>query len=330
VSGRRRSPHRWFLDKLGQGLGRYLFDGPADPSRTIWVVGDGRSGTTWLSNVINYDRRLRFLFEPFHRLVLGTEGSYRDGKYLAPGQVDGEFERLTRRILSGRCLAKRVNEWNQGTCFDGRLVKDIFANLFVGWATDLFSDVRVVFLLRHPFSVAWSKLRLSHWHWLTEPAALLADDDLRRDFLQDHVDAIQRAETQFEKLVVLWCIQHIVPLTHLDASRVHVVFYEDLVRHRREEIERLFSYLGVAWPAEESVLMAQVEASSFTSKRGGSHITAAARLAPWTDGLSPGQVKRATSFLEDFELSGIYDADPSPHRQGLNDYMVSHTWPRKR
>ena len=32
----------------------------------IWLVGEARSGTTWVSDLINWDKRYREMFEPFH------------------------------------------------------------------------------------------------------------------------------------------------------------------------------------------------------------------------------------------------------------------------
>ena len=32
----------------------------------IWLIGDVRSGTTWVSNLINHENKYRTMFEPFH------------------------------------------------------------------------------------------------------------------------------------------------------------------------------------------------------------------------------------------------------------------------
>jgi hypothetical protein len=36
-----------------------------DFRNTIFLAGTGRSGTTWLSNIINYKNEYRYMFEPF-------------------------------------------------------------------------------------------------------------------------------------------------------------------------------------------------------------------------------------------------------------------------
>ncbi len=37
-----------------------------DYRQTVFVSGVGRSGTTWVANIINYANDYRFMFEPFH------------------------------------------------------------------------------------------------------------------------------------------------------------------------------------------------------------------------------------------------------------------------
>jgi hypothetical protein len=40
----------------------------------VWVIGDGRSGTTWLMELINWRKTYREMFEPFHpRFVNGRQ-----------------------------------------------------------------------------------------------------------------------------------------------------------------------------------------------------------------------------------------------------------------
>ena len=37
-----------------------------DQKNVVFISGVGRSGTTWLTELINYNHRYRILFEPFH------------------------------------------------------------------------------------------------------------------------------------------------------------------------------------------------------------------------------------------------------------------------
>ena len=81
---------------------------------------------------------------------------------------------------------------NRRIFYKGLLIKDIFVNLFVYWAVQHFPGVKVVLLIRNPFSVALSKYKTRTWFWLADPIALLDQPDLYEDSLQPFEDLIRR------------------------------------------------------------------------------------------------------------------------------------------
>lgn len=128
----------------------------------VWIVGDGRSGTTWLSEIVNHGKRYRDMFEPFHPLAGRQMNGMDFFKYLQAECDDDVFYRLARKVFTGELQNSRVDAQNNRHLYEGLLIKDIFANLILGWAHNRFPDVKKIFLLRHPFAVALSKRRLQH------------------------------------------------------------------------------------------------------------------------------------------------------------------------
>ena len=55
-----------------------------DFSKTIWLVGDGRSGTTWIANLLNADNSYREMFEPFHPQKVPQAKQFEENMYIAP------------------------------------------------------------------------------------------------------------------------------------------------------------------------------------------------------------------------------------------------------
>ena len=54
------------LNKLKRRIrSRILIDYNKDYSASIFLAGVGRGGTTWISDIINYNNEYRFIFEPF-------------------------------------------------------------------------------------------------------------------------------------------------------------------------------------------------------------------------------------------------------------------------
>ena len=114
--------------------------------RVLWLIADGRSGTTWISSLINHDGSLREMFEPFHPFNREVRGFFPD-RYIRPGQRPDPIERTAREIFSGRLTNRRIDQANDRLWFRGLLIKDIFANLLARWALDRFPRLLIVLLV---------------------------------------------------------------------------------------------------------------------------------------------------------------------------------------
>ena len=288
----------------------------------IWIAGDGRSGTTWLANLINYQGRLRFLFEPFHPQNEPRMAPFGAFPYLRPGAAAPQFEAYTRSVFSREFQSPWSARFAEGSVFDGVLVKCIFSNLFLGWADRILPDVRKILLLRHPCAVAASKVSLSSqgWGWETQGARFPDRAGLREDYLLPHESLIRQVqEDPFQHYVLCWAILNKVPLQQLRKDRLHVVFYERLCTEPERELRSLFVFLGrpdpdKAW--KEEALQFQYAAPSQTSSQGRADISMEERVAGWTRQISPQAVARSMEILEAFGLGHIYSAEPMPvHRR---------------
>lgn len=295
---------------------RLLLDLGGKDSPVVWVVGDGRSGTTWLSNLINYRGDYRYMFEPFHPAFVSVARGYPLFHYLRPEATNPEFLELYRRIFSGHVRDERVDRYNWRLAYRKRLVKDVFANLFIKWADVHFPAVKKIWILRHPFDVAISKEKLKRWVWMVEPRELLLQRDLYEDHLQPFRSVIDGAQSYFEKQIVLWCVAHYVPLKQLHGAHVHLAFYEDLCTNPESEIRRLLEFLGDDPPGEslDPRLLAQFKTPSDMSREQSAIRTKDDLIGGWQRALTDQQVDAARQVLQAFGLDGIYGDRPSPDR----------------
>ncbi|MCK5361175.1 MAG: sulfotransferase domain-containing protein, partial [Gammaproteobacteria bacterium] len=127
----------------------------------VWVIGDGRSGTTWLSDLINYDTQYHFIFEPVHPQRRREMRGYDLFKYLRHEQKDEKLEQFCNQVFNGKVFTHdSAVPARFPMCPDKILVKDIFAHLMAKWVLNQNPEVKLVVLLRHPFSVALSKEKL--------------------------------------------------------------------------------------------------------------------------------------------------------------------------
>lgn len=69
---------------------------------TIIVAGSGRSGTTWLGDILNYKNNYRVLFEPFHKQKTKEWNVPYLRTYLNPEKEYPEYANKIKTILSGK------------------------------------------------------------------------------------------------------------------------------------------------------------------------------------------------------------------------------------
>src|ERR1700722_3672573 len=179
--------------------------------RHIWLVSDGRSGSTWLSALINHAQMFAEYFEPLHSDYTPSLQGDPLIPYIRPGHVPDRYRDLYRRVFRREFVGPRSGPRDKNR--SSVLVKDIHALLSVRAISEEHPDVGIVCLIRDPVEVAISKLRVA-WHWVREPMTFVRNPELREDWLQPYAGAIQTANTQFEKYVAIWAIMHFVFCQH--------------------------------------------------------------------------------------------------------------------
>lgn len=277
-----------------------------DYRTTVFLAGTGRSGTTWIANIINYKNAYRLMFEPFHSQKVGLVRHFRYRQYIRPENREKKFMRPAKAILSGKVRNTWVDILNRKLYVSRRLVKDIRSNHFLKWIKTNFPEIPIILLLRHPCAVAYSKLKLG---WETHLDEFLAQDELVADYLDPFRSEIESAKTTYEKHIFMWCIENYVPLKQFSDGEIHLTFYENFCMHPEREVERLFSFLNENYT--EDVFDTINLPSAFTRK--GSAIRVGESLIEsWKKHLSHHQVRRGMEILSIFGLQNFYSDDALP------------------
>src|SRR3712207_1571273 len=105
-----------------------------DYTASILLAGAGRGGTTWVSDIINYQNEYRYIFEPFHPYKVPVSArKFRNRQYLRPDNKDPHFLKPAQAIFSGRVRSWWSDRYNKRHISDRRLIKDIRVNLLLKW-----------------------------------------------------------------------------------------------------------------------------------------------------------------------------------------------------
>jgi hypothetical protein len=293
-------------------LGRIYVDlGKGDHRDAVFLAGSGRSGTTWLSEVINYKGAYRYVFEPFNPARVRAFGHFRSKQYLRPGDVREAFLEPARLALSGDLKDPWTDRFNTKFVARRRLIKDIRANLLLGWMRANFPGMPIVLLLRHPCAVVSSRLALG---WKDNLGETMAQEDLVEDFLLPVEAEIRAARDDFERHLFLWCIDNYVPLRQFARGEIHLVYYEDLLENPEDGLRSLFGFLGEDM---DDRVYGRLGRPSPLSRRG----APLPSVDGWRAHVSARQLERACEILALFGLDRVYGEGPMPDRSGAYSLM---------
>jgi hypothetical protein len=285
--------------------------GKGDHRDAVFLAGSGRSGTTWLSEVINYKGGYRYVFEPFNPARVSAFGHFRSKQYLRPDDTSEAFLEPARLALSGALKDPWTDRFNAKFVSRRRLIKDIRANLLLGWMRANFPGMPIILLLRHPCAVVTSRLALG---WKDNLDETMAQQELVEDFLLPVEAEIRAARDDFERHLFLWCIDNYVPLRQFAKGEIHLVFYEDLLENSEEGLRSLFGFLGE--DLDDSVY-----------DRLGRPSPLSRRDAPlpsvdgWRAHVGAHQLERAREILALFGLDRVYGEGPMPDPSGAYPLM---------
>jgi hypothetical protein len=272
-----------------------------DHTKTVFLAGSGRSGTTWLSGLLNHDSLYREVFEPFHSGKVAGFRPFRSKQYLRPEDRRDAFLEPAREAVTGR-LRSRWSDRGGALVARRRLVKDIRSNLLLGWLAENFPGMPIVLLMRHPCAVVSSRLALGWRDNLDETMA-------QRDLVEDHLLPVERriraARDPFERHLFLWCIDNYVPLRQFRPGAIHLLFYENLLLRPGPELRRLFRFVGRDY---DDRVLAKLGRPSRTSRREG-YIPS---LGGWRGRAGEERLEKTAEILGLFGLDGIYGPGPVP------------------
>ena len=300
-----------------------IVDRGGDPADAVFLAGGARSGTTWLSELINYDNAYRYMFEPFGVRQLGD---FWYGSYLRPDDPDPATHDRAEFILSGRFHDPWVDQFNKRLAAERRLIKEVRANLWIKWLRTQFPQVPVVFVMRHPIPTVRSRFKR---YFDAKDRSLIDTDPAKRTaefrhylldqvkLVEDHLapfkEVIANAESVWDQRLLVWCVQNFVPLRQFKLGEAHIAFYESFCLDPLGELRRLFAFLG----REVDAAAAKRVWKPSPMARYDTMPDPATLVSGWTKKVPDADVARAVELLELFGLDDIYGADPLPKPDGL-------------
>jgi len=235
------------------------------PTDSVSILGFGRSGTTWVSDIVSKASGRAVLFEPLHPEVLdrSRELSYRseyddaDSRYL----YDHLLSLLAKGDKSPWLLRNHlpwppheIDAHLTGLIWDEIQIlgfKSIRATLAPDWVVEKFGR-RMLFVMRHPLAVMASVTRRTNFWEFGWPdtyeifiANSLASKHAITRGVRDLFESRPAPVSALERVATMWAITHAVALPKLEGLGIPVFFYEDLYERPFTTSRKMLRHLGL-------------------------------------------------------------------------------------
>jgi len=290
----------------------FAFSGPPDPSIAILLASSGRSGSTWLGDMLATAPGVQQIFEPLdprnsetYRHLMDwpsglTPSAFRR-KYLRPDADAPAWRDFWADVFSGRVRTYLTDYTRTSLMPKQFLVKVIRANMMLGFVEKRFHP-RIIFLMRHPAAVVNSMFYRVKAAWPADVQDLLTQEALVEDFLQPWVDEIERVTNGFEALAVWWAAENNVALAQLETVPHYLIFYEWLSLRPQEEMARLLRWLGMPENAVPEALLSRYSRMTSVKQREKGEDDAMRRLTAWQRELSAEEQRIVLAWADRLEI----------------------------
>jgi len=281
-----------------------VWNGLVPKKQVICIISVGRSGSTWLSQILNSDKSFREVFEPFHsdyveeaRIFESINSLRRDETHpTARKAVSKIFRGETLSPWSERSVRGRGNKLN--ILKRKLIVKTIRTFPYISWIKENFHGIHILVLMRNPCAVAVSQ-RTSGWFPVS-----VAERDKFADFIikSKHRDI---GITDITVRVYTWCTAYKNLFSELRPDEYFLVRYEDLCRKPAEELQKISGFLGTAFTPDRETL----ERASFTAVNDIEEVPLEDRALSWKKHVTREEKEAAQWLLTKFGLHAYYRED---------------------
>lgn len=301
--------------------------------KPIIILGFGRSGTTWIADVISHAIGKLILFEPIHPSVIDNCDAVAYRRVM-PGDSDaGDLVTLYRRVLTKQLRKpwllrnhvpsplRDVPEAALDAVWNSREIagtKEIRAN-FLGPLLHHAVGAKIAYIVRDPRAVVASVVNRSNFWEFGWPGTfdlLMANTVSSPRFAGQPVAGLRRlalsAETTIEKVATMWAVTQVIALQDMKDIDAPVVRYEDLHDAPSLNFNRLFEQLGLdgAHLDQQQIYLPSVttEKTAGGLYQPGSGDPDGALPFFWEDSFDPATADRIMTIAADFGID-LYRRD---------------------
>lgn len=314
-------------------------------STTRVIAGFGRSGTTWIQDVLAEANQLRAVFEPLHPHHIPRAADYAH-RYFSASDTAPELYRLLHRYffeefrslwIDYRIVGRRlypgprdlvswntlkevmryvlaskdnVQRFHRQRRYPERIIKFVRANMMLPWLKEQFHP-RMVFVVRHPAAVVMSQMRAPRAWYLADRMRIYQSDQRLLDVLDRQAKVLLfKPLEEIEAFTLSWCIENSIALKHARENGIHVVFYENLLEEPDREWAKILTALDLSSMPDRN-LISRPSQQAWGDKAADSSLVRQYGL--WMDRMDKSSASRIQKVLDNV---------------GMNTYVLTEALPK--
>ena len=277
--------------------------------RPIFIVGHGRSGTTWVGRTLAVADRAIYYYEPCSPVITGHGGLDTWFRYLRIGERDALFVHAFDSVFGGLPFGYG---WHWG--FHNRLwpnyqiiVKDVASLMSLEWVAERY-DPAMMIILRHPCATILSEIdKETPVEYSRE--ILLKQPNLFEDHLEPYRGHIENAHTPLEILATVWAARYrVVANALVKHPEWPVLYYEDVCSDPLPEFMRIFDYFDLSWTVRVEEHIKKTSTTEVPGRYSGVRVSAK-QLDKWKAKMTQEQVDTVRRCVEVFDLPFYQEAE---------------------
>ncbi len=285
---------------------------PSDIGKAIVITGSGRSGTTWLAEILSTAHNCSLMFEPDHpkKCPEAMSSDLRAWKFFDPTAEHTQLKIFMHQALAGNVVNDYTADWadhNLVRLWKTRywVVKFIFSNNLLPWIVrHIALERKPIHIYRHPGAIfaSWKLL-----DWMDKEKWKLPDPNQLSQWwtaipgLPDYQSVEVSQPSVARYFTLTWVMENYLPLTQSYAGQWRILSYEKLANSPETEFRRLFAELNLTPPNDLSKRLTTQSRSSWNSSKRREAATTA-----WRNELTPAEISEIEAVIEVCGLASFF------------------------
>ena len=285
-------------------ISRIYINTNKDINKTFFLVSLGRSGSTLVAELINYNNRFRIIFEPFKPDRIKAFKDFHYPTFVNPYDDSSDIYNKFKKVFQGNIRTAWTDSQNKKFICTYKLIKDIYTNMMLGYISRNFPEMPIIVLVRNPYPVieSWKRVK---WGVHNIKERILQQENIIKTALPNGaLELLKSSNDHFKINMHIWCISYYISFDQLRNRKYYCLFYENFLTEPEKEIHKLFNFLELRFNGNIKKLIRKESAMTRSDSplRNGENI-----LLSWRKHYTDVDIQTGNEILKFYGLDYLYD-----------------------